>query len=240
MAERLFSYKMTHDTGFAPNPWWNYLTLATCKPKIREVKQPGDWIAGFTSMALCGERVGRERLVFVMRVAEKVSIADYFGDDRFRQKIPRSGSRDRRLLLGDNIYKPLKQHPRSDGDFLQVDDLCHNADNRHDDLSGKYVLVATEFAYFGSEAIKVPDAVRPDIPSGQSAHGSRTHDEGRLLNFIAYVRQQTGLDGCVLGAPHSWPVGDGGRERSPGKCAAPKMEPRPLRVSDVASPKPRC
>ena len=28
---RLFAYKMTHDTGFAPNPFWGYLTLATCK-----------------------------------------------------------------------------------------------------------------------------------------------------------------------------------------------------------------
>lgn len=38
---RLFAYKMTHDTGFAPNPFWGYLTLATCKPKIREKKRRG-------------------------------------------------------------------------------------------------------------------------------------------------------------------------------------------------------
>ena len=42
---RLFAYKMTHDTGFAPNPFWGCLTLATCKPKIRESKRPGDWVA---------------------------------------------------------------------------------------------------------------------------------------------------------------------------------------------------
>ncbi|MGE3595803.1 MAG: hypothetical protein AB7N70_09645 [Dehalococcoidia bacterium] len=42
------SYKMTHDTGFAPNPFWGCLTLATCKPGIRQTRGPGDWIAGFT------------------------------------------------------------------------------------------------------------------------------------------------------------------------------------------------
>ena len=26
---RLFAYKMTHDTGFAPNPFWGYLTLVS-------------------------------------------------------------------------------------------------------------------------------------------------------------------------------------------------------------------
>ena len=32
---RLFAYKMTHDTGFAPNPFWGWMTLATCKSQIR-------------------------------------------------------------------------------------------------------------------------------------------------------------------------------------------------------------
>ena len=30
---RLFACKMTRDTGFAPNPFWGYLTLATRKPQ---------------------------------------------------------------------------------------------------------------------------------------------------------------------------------------------------------------
>lgn len=46
---RLFSYKLTNDSGFAPNPFAGVMTLAACKPKIRLCKMPGDWIAGFTS-----------------------------------------------------------------------------------------------------------------------------------------------------------------------------------------------
>jgi hypothetical protein len=61
----LVSYKMTHDSGFAPNPFHGYLTLATCKPGIRRSgsRRVGDWIAGFTSAALCGDAVGRNVLV---------------------------------------------------------------------------------------------------------------------------------------------------------------------------------
>ena len=33
---KYFTYKLISDTGFAPNPFFNYLSLATCKAKIRE------------------------------------------------------------------------------------------------------------------------------------------------------------------------------------------------------------
>ena len=32
----LYSYVITRDYGFAPNPFWNICSLATCKPQIRE------------------------------------------------------------------------------------------------------------------------------------------------------------------------------------------------------------
>lgn len=68
---QLFSYKMTYDTGFAPNPFGATLTLATCKPRFRLCKQVGQWIAGFTSATLTGEPVGEERLVYLMLIGEK-------------------------------------------------------------------------------------------------------------------------------------------------------------------------
>ena len=81
----LFSYKMTHDTGFAPNPFDHTLTLATCKPKIRRYRFPGQWIAGFTSRALTGDQAGRERLVYLMQIGEKLPLSDYFKDPRFQE-----------------------------------------------------------------------------------------------------------------------------------------------------------
>ena len=43
---KLYSYVMIYDTGFAPNPFWGYCTLATCKPGIRRPAEQGDWIIG--------------------------------------------------------------------------------------------------------------------------------------------------------------------------------------------------
>ena len=32
---RIYSYVVRYDSGFAPNPFYGYCTLATCKPDIR-------------------------------------------------------------------------------------------------------------------------------------------------------------------------------------------------------------
>ena len=34
---RLFSYVVARDYGFAPNPFYEMCTLATCKPRIRKL-----------------------------------------------------------------------------------------------------------------------------------------------------------------------------------------------------------
>ena len=207
---RLFSYKMTVDAGFAPNPWWGILTLATCKPQIRRTKRPSDWIAGFTSLRLCGDPVGEERLVFLMQVAEKLPVADYFRDSRFRSKIPRrrpvgdpSLARDRRVLLGDNLYEPLTKVPKSYADYRQVRNPSHGPQDVERDLSGQYVLIATRFVYFGSEAIRLPKRVRPDLPVGQTSAGRQTADPRRVDRFIRYVESKAGLERVVVAMPHA-------------------------------------
>ena len=176
---RLFAYKMTHDSGFAPNPFWGYLTLATCKPKMRAHKHPGDWIAGFTSKTLCGDWVGDERLVFLMKVEEKVALADYFEDPRFESRIPRQSPAANVYRCGDNIYRPLVPNARDARDFEQVPNNHHGPGEKDHDLSGRHALIARRFAYFGAEALRVPRDVRPNVPTGQSAHGTETRDRTR-------------------------------------------------------------
>lgn len=46
---KIFSYVVSRDFGFAPNPFFNFCTLATCKPKIRKDAKIGDWIIGTNS-----------------------------------------------------------------------------------------------------------------------------------------------------------------------------------------------
>lgn len=53
----LYSYVITRDYGFAPNPFWNICSLATCKPQIRERALKGDWVAGFGGANTTGEKI---------------------------------------------------------------------------------------------------------------------------------------------------------------------------------------
>lgn len=211
----LYSYKLTHDTGFAPNPFWGVLTLATCKPKMRLKRDKGDWIAGFTSSSLCGDRPGDERLIYLMQVGEKLRIAKYFEDDRFADKVPNPDSDQAVQRAGDNIYKPLRPDAVEPSDFEQMrnphhwdgSSSCGVGYARKRDVNGGFVLIGRRFAYFGQNALHIPAEVRPAVPNGVSPYGAPTHDEECVQAFVDYVFEQA--EGKqVIGPPHDWPDGD--------------------------------
>ena len=41
---KYFAYILKLDSGFAPNPFYKFCTLATCKPETRKQAEVGDWI----------------------------------------------------------------------------------------------------------------------------------------------------------------------------------------------------
>ena len=59
---RLFVYVQTSETGFVPNPYWDYCTLACCKPDIRRVAQDGDFVMSLSPKRL-SNRVGIQALL---------------------------------------------------------------------------------------------------------------------------------------------------------------------------------
>lgn len=146
----LYCYKMTHDTGFAPNPFHGVLTLATCKPTIRRCSDIGTWISGWAGVKVYTTEDRKkyvdwndQRLIYLARITDKMSIADYW--HQYPQKRPHStnGVYD----MGDNIYEPIgegafEQHENGGG---------HNLNNLSHDLSGRSVLICNEFYYFGVE-----------------------------------------------------------------------------------------
>ena len=75
----LYSYVITRDYGFAPNPFWNICSLATCKPQIRERALKGDWIAGFGG----ANTAITHKMVFLMQVDEICTFDEYWVDPRF-------------------------------------------------------------------------------------------------------------------------------------------------------------
>src|SRR5512133_214086 len=98
---RLYTYIVKFDTGFAPNPFHGYCTLACCKPAIRRAAEPGDWIVGLTTK----ER--GNRLVYAMHVAQKITFDEYWRDKRFAHKVPDLRSDDPERRCGDNVYEPI-------------------------------------------------------------------------------------------------------------------------------------
>ena len=210
---RLRSYKMTGDTGFAPNPFGCSLTLATCKPGIRNKTRVGDWVAGFTSKSLAGHDLGAERLVYLMRVAEKLLMRDYFRDPRFRDKIPDMGADGPEAKAGDNIYRPLRPDATSAADFEQLANANHDARAHDRDVRGKFVLISDEFYYFGRKAPSVPCDVRPSVPLRQSGYGQWSCS-AQAERFLRYIRANYGVG--RHGHPHDW---SGAREATCSQCA---------------------
>ncbi len=196
---RLCSYKQTHDTGFAPNPFHGYCTLATCKPQIRLHKVVGDWIAGFTSRKLNGDRPGHERLIYLMQVSEKLPLEHYFADKRFNSKIPALNAKSAVKANGDNIYR------WKDGAFVQVPNRSHQEKELRRDLSGKFARVGTLCAYCGPAPRETPHPGRPRGPLGQAAGGTWTPDPVRVQAFIDFVfRRGAGRHAH----PTQWKTGD--------------------------------
>ncbi len=150
-------YKMTHDSGFAPNPFHGVLTLATCKPKVRAGRRAGDWVAGFASKALVnnaarrGLKIQRDGLVYLMQIREVLPLHAYFEDRRFAAKQPPRESSDPVALCGDNIYY------RDDrGQYEQLENRNHPRTDMPHDTAGVNALVAGRFYYFGRKCF-VPD-----------------------------------------------------------------------------------
>ena len=194
---RFFSYKLTHDDGLAPNPFWEFLTLAVCKPEIRENRNIGDWIAGFSSKELDSScEIGKEKLIYLMKVTGKIPFSKYWNNPKYDIKKPDLASSDLRKHVGDNIYKPVRM------EYEQVPNVRHCSSDMDKDLKSKQVLLSDEFYYFGASAIELPDDIRPKIPFGQSSNGYETTDVQCINNLLKYVSNnyRTGM----IDYPTSW------------------------------------
>ncbi len=193
---KLFSYIIAHDTGFSPNPFWGYCTLACCKPKIRRTAKVGDWIVGLSP------KNDGNRVVFAMEVSEILDFASYFNDPRFSNKIPDYSKGEVVWKAGDNIYKPLPN-----GEFQQLQSMHSNGDSENpetkaSDLSGENVLISKNFYYFGGSGPQLPPSLE-ELKVGRG-HKSQFSKEtvSEFLDFISsYPRG-------INGPPTKWPSDD--------------------------------
>lgn len=182
----IYSYVVAYDSGFAPNPFNGYCTLATCKPKIRKHASAGDWIVGTGS-----DRKGVRRggfLVHAMRVEETLTFSEYWNDKRFSKKKPNLfGSY--RMASGDNIYCPHGQGWLQLNSYHSNKDGTPSADHIKRDTSVDRVLISQNFFYFGAEGPKIPDHLQTDglVHSGIGEH--------KIDNIATVAAFEAWLDG---------------------------------------------
>ena len=218
---RLFVYVVVSDTGFAPNPFFGYCTLATCKPRIRRAAAVGDWIAGIGSV----QRGRAGRLVYAMRVSEALSFDECWRDRRFADKRPVVAGRPEQRC-GDKVYR---RDPRT-GCWVQAPSAhsCDDGtpDNCHitRDTESPRALIATEFAYYGSAAVDIPHRFRSW--DGRDRFGSVrdyrcNFPRALLAEFTAWLRELAAEAGGRAGDPAGWSAPPGRaatRRRRPATC----------------------
>lgn len=194
----IFSYKLDHDFGLAPNPFWGTMTLAVCKGQIRSNKnlKKGDWIVGTGSKKL----KMLDRIIYAMRVEEILPFDAYWNDPRFECKKPQmNGSLAQ--IYGDNFYHIVGGKVVQDVSTHSFDDNSPNPIHLKRDTNGKNVLLSNHFYYFGNEAPSVPRELLSICCNGRGYH-YRDISEDVKIRFVEWI--ETTYECGIHGDPVNW------------------------------------
>ncbi len=210
---KAMGYKMTHDTGFAPNPFYGALTLATCKPTVRRTLGKDDWVAGFASKALVqnarqhGVSIPFGGLVYLMQITEDpLELSAYFNDPRFLKKRPILDARDPKVRHGDNIY-----WRDADGLYQQLPNNSHQHDAKVHDTRGEKALISTRFWYFGRNCF-VPLGGWKVLMGKELSIGRTFYCPDRFVDGMLDYLKGMGMKPGIHGRPCMWD------ETAKGKC----------------------
>ncbi|MCM1141919.1 MAG: hypothetical protein NC453_25395 [Muribaculum sp.] len=195
----IFSYKMDHDYGLAPNPFWGYMTLAVCKGPIRSNPnlKIGDWIIATGSVSLGF----KDNLIYAMRVEQIIPFDEYWNNPDYALKRPvLNGSLAQ--MYGDNFY-----HHDESGNVIQEASAHSNSDGTVNethcrrDIDGKNVIISRSFYYFGNQAPKIPKVLRGVICKARGYCYAKISDE--LKNkFMEWLNNN--YNPGIYGEPISW------------------------------------
>lgn len=175
---RLFTYKVAHDGGNAPNPFYGACTLAICKPAIRRVAKKGDVIVGLDTGS------NGSRIIYCMVVDDSMIWEKYIEtcnyDKNFNGKIPKN-SNDQGDCIWKNVNDPVSLPSWS----------THNGiESLNSDITrGHNVLIGKIYWYFGKGdkyKIELPDCLKSIIPG--RGHRSNSNNEFREA-FIEFFNK---------------------------------------------------
>lgn len=198
-----FRYKLDHDFGLAPNPFWGTMSLAVCKGDIRINKnlQIGDWIIGTGSKRLKKDK----RLIYAMRVEEKLTFDDYWNDPRFQCKKPiLNGSLVQ--MYGDNIYHTdvnsvnIIQEPCAHSN----QDMTPNNIHCKRDVKGMFVLLSKHFYYFGNSCPLIPNSMVNLCCTSRNFIYKKDINDDQLKAFTDWIEKN--YDIGIHGEPINWKI----------------------------------
>lgn len=194
---KCFRYRMDHDYGFAPNPFWGTLTLATCKAQIRNSRSLaiGDWIVGLGSVAMKNEGT----VVYAARIDKIIPFDQYWTSPEYQvKKANVKGSLIQ--MYGDNVYHTVN------GEVIQ--EQCAHSDDKNgkhkkSDISGKNVLICKQFYYFGDHAPLLPAEFAYIGDTGNPRAIRYTDlDDAKIQLFIDWI--SSNYSEGINGDPCNW------------------------------------
>lgn len=194
------TYRLDHDLGFAPNPFFGWCTLACCMPQIRQHAKAGDTIIGMAGKGGLGRIY--PQLIYWMQVDQAMSFDEYWSDPRFANKRPQVPGPKMRNV-GDRTYR---HEPGQTG--WQFDLSMHHLPSttksagRHAALDTKVdrLLVGKRFTYWGNSGPPVPTHLIGLFPSPR---GNKCPTAGPLLDELHELCGLNHPQG-VVGDPTDW------------------------------------
>lgn len=162
MDKIIFTYRLTHDTGFAPCVDNGLLTLACCKGGTKTVKRGLRYFIGRffeenlqknVEVYISGIYAGK--LLYIAKIDKVITMNEYFCKKEYKGRI-------------DQIY-------RWDGEELKRENRklkgIHNDERSNKcDINGKYVLISKEFVFWGNKAIDIDESILSFYPKGRGQY----------------------------------------------------------------------
>lgn len=194
----LFSYRVEHDFGLAPNPFGGTISFAVCRGDIRSNKfmQIGDWLVGTGSVSMKNEG----RLIYAMKVEEIISFDEYWNDPRFQYKKPYlKGTLVQ--MYGDNFYHTVDEHMVQEPSAHSNPDLEQRIKLYNKDVKGKRVLLSKTFYYFGDNCPLIPTELQTICSSGR-AYKYKKITEEQIKSFVSWLESNYTVG--IHGDPCNW------------------------------------
>lgn len=193
---KLYTYRLDHDLGFAPNPFYGFCTLACCKTVTRRVASTGDFIAGMAGKI--GLHSHYKRLIFWMQVSQDMSFTEYWNDPHFVSKRPVVGAYKQKAV-GDNTYRKDNGNWKYETSMHYIPSRPLTHGNVHTDTKTDRVLIGKNFTYWGNKAPLLSDEHFQMFPVRN--HKWEHSDKEKQSFFDQYIN--IGAQGFI-GDPIDW------------------------------------